>query len=65
MAWIFQKIGGFFGFKQQITKDAINGIYEKTYYSNQKIKERLNFKFQPINQVIAETSEKFLQDHSS
>ncbi|WP_300435722.1 NAD-dependent epimerase/dehydratase family protein [Christiangramia sp.] len=64
LAWVFQKTGSIFGRKRQITKDAIEGLHEETFYSNQKIKEKLNFDFTPISQVLKNTSELYTKDKS-
>ncbi|CAL65100.1 NAD-dependent epimerase/dehydratase family protein [Christiangramia forsetii] len=56
LGWIFQKIGSWFGGKRQITRDSINGLYEKTYFDNTKIKQELNFEFTPMSKVLEETS---------
>jgi len=57
LGWIFQKAGSLFGGKRQITKNAINDLYEKTYFSNHKLKEKLSFEFAPIGDVLNETSQ--------
>lgn len=61
--WIFQKIGSWFGFKREITRESINGLYSETYYQNSKIRKELNFDFTPVDQVLKETSEKYLQEN--
>jgi len=64
LGWIFQKIGSWFGGNRQITRDSINGLYEETYFDNSKIKQELDFKFTPMNEVLKETS-KFYHDENS
>lgn len=62
LGWFFQKIGSLFGQKREITRDSINGLFAKTYYSNSKIRETLDFKFTPINTVLKETAEVYKND---
>ena len=56
LGWIIQKTGSWFGRKRQITRDAINGLYAETYFDNTKVKEKLNFNFTPMSQVLKETA---------
>ncbi|AVR45235.1 NAD-dependent epimerase [Christiangramia fulva] len=60
--WIFQKIGSWFGRKQEITRESINGLYENNFYDNSKIKQAIDLKFTPINKVLKETAEIYLQE---
>lgn len=47
--WLFSKITG----KEPVlTKNTAKSSQRKTYYNNQKIKEQLNFNFEPIKNVI-------------
>ena len=63
MGWIAQKIGSWFGFKREITRESINGLFSETYYRNSKIKEELGFEFTPVDEVLKETSEKFIEEN--
>jgi len=56
LGWILQKTGSLFGFKRSITYDAIKGLHEQSFYDNSKIRQEINFKFQPMKEVIKETS---------
>ncbi|MBO2543264.1 NAD-dependent epimerase/dehydratase family protein [Salegentibacter sp. BDJ18] len=64
IGWFFQKIGGFFGAKRQITKNTVRTLFQHSKYSNKKIKESLGFEFTPIKNVIAETAKFYEQDKS-
>ncbi|MEE2770715.1 MAG: NAD-dependent epimerase/dehydratase family protein [Bacteroidota bacterium] len=59
--WFFQKIGGIFGRRQQITRDSINGLFEATYYDSSKIQKHLSFHFQPVDEALEETAKIYLQ----
>ncbi|MCM4155406.1 NAD-dependent epimerase/dehydratase family protein [Gramella sp. AN32] len=63
MGWIFQKIGSWFGGKRQITRESIYGLFKEERYSSVKIEDQLNFKFQPVKEVIEETTEFYKADH--
>ncbi|MCB7482330.1 NAD-dependent epimerase/dehydratase family protein [Christiangramia sediminis] len=65
LGWIFQKIGSWFGRNRQITRDAINGLYEQTYFDNSKVKEKLNFDFTPMSEVLKETAKFYKIDKNS
>jgi nucleoside-diphosphate-sugar epimerase len=64
LAWFFQKIGGFFGAKRQITRNTVNTLFQPSIYSNEKIKESLGFKFTPMKKVLAETAKFYKEDKS-
>jgi len=63
VGWVFQKIGGWFGMKRQITRDSINGLYEETYFNNSKLKSKLNFEYTSMNKVLADTSEIYKREN--
>ncbi len=65
LGWVFQKIGGLFGMRQQITRDSINGLFEKTYYDSSKIKSAIGFKFQPVDETLKKTADIYLKETSS
>ena len=60
--WFFQKIGGFFGAKRDITKNTVNTLFQHAVYNNQKIKENIGFEFTPMQKVIAETAKFYKKD---
>jgi len=64
LGWLFQKIGGFFGAKRQITRNTVNTLFQHSIYSNKKIKESLDFKFTPMKKVIAKTAKFYKKDKS-
>lgn len=65
LGWFFQKIGGLFGMRQQITRDSINGLFEKTYYDSSKIKSAIGFEFQPVDETLKKTADIYLKETSS
>ena len=61
--WIFQSLGSaLFGTKQLINSGDYKSLFEDTFYSNRKIKEKLDFEFTPVKEVIQETGEIFRKD---
>ncbi len=60
--WLKSKL---VGSKRQITKEIAQAGVKKAYFSNQKIKDTLNFEFIPVEQSIKETAECFLRDIGS
>ncbi|MCM4159428.1 NAD-dependent epimerase/dehydratase family protein [Antarcticibacterium flavum] len=56
IGWILQSITTWFGGKKLIRKGDHKSLFENTYYSNKKIKEQLDFKFTPLEEVIKETA---------
>lgn len=65
LGWFFQKIGSLFGSKQQFSSNSAEALYERTYFSSEKIKNELSFNFTPITEVIAETGNFYRQDNST
>ncbi len=63
IAWISQKIGSWLGMKQRITRDNINGLFESAFYDNSKIKESIDFKFTPVDQVLKESAAIYIEEH--
>ena len=57
LGWFFQKIGSWFGKKQEITRDAIQGLYSETHYDSTKVQEELDFNFKPVREVLTDTAE--------
>jgi len=55
----------FTGKKRTITKDTIYSLKHRDAYSNQKIKEALNFKFEPLNETISSCCDKFILEMGS
>lgn len=56
LGWIFQSVSAWFGGKKLIRKGDHKSLFEDTFYSNEKIKEQLNFEFTPMEEVINETA---------
>ena len=56
IAWRIEGVLSFlFGKKQNITKETAKSAMTKTHFSNEKIKQALNFEFIPIDQSITDT----------
>ena len=62
IGWFVQKTASLFGYNRNITKSDIAGIFQKSTFDNTKIKKEINFKFTPMQNVIAETGKYFLKD---
>ncbi len=62
MGWFFQKIGGIFGGKRSITKNTVKTLFQDSFYTNQKIREHIDFKFTPVKEVIIETAKFYKKD---
>ena len=56
IAWRIDSFLSLFGFKRVLTKDAVLAARNKTYFSNEKIIEKIGIKFFPVEKVIAETA---------
>ncbi|RPD96519.1 NAD-dependent epimerase/dehydratase family protein [Aureibaculum marinum] len=57
--WLLSKLSGK---PALITKQSANSSQNKYYYSNDKIKEALNYKFIPLKQTIDTVSKNYLKD---
>ncbi|MGB7842023.1 MAG: SDR family oxidoreductase [Salinimicrobium sp.] len=63
LGWIWQEVTGFFfGKERQLNKHSSKSLFEETFYSNEKIKEALDYTFEPVNQVIQGTGEIFKKE---
>lgn len=62
--WFFQKIGGFFGAKRNITRNTLNTLFQHAFYNNQKIKKSIGFEFSSMQKVIAETAKFYKKDNA-
>lgn len=66
MGWLWQEISGVFTKKEkQLESSSSKSLFGKSYYSSKKIQEHLQFKFEPIEEVIARTAEAYKNDLSS
>ncbi|MDR6299453.1 SDR family oxidoreductase [Mesonia maritima] len=64
LGWIFQSLGKFFfNTKKELTSRSIKAISSRSYYSNEKVKEKLNYEFQPIEKVIQKTGKEFISEN--
>lgn len=64
IGWFFQKIGGVFGFKRQISKHTVKSLFSDSKYANEKIKTAIDFEFEPISAVIKNTALQYKQDQA-
>ena len=63
IAWRIEKVKSFLINKPPLlTKQSSKSIHQKRYFSSEKIKNTLNFKFQPISKSIAEICKFYLKD---
>lgn len=61
--WLYQAIASFlFGAKKQISKRDYKSLFEHSRYSNEKVKNELAYNFNPIRDVIEETTDLFIKD---
>ena len=66
LIWRVEAVKSFlFGTDPLVTKEASNSALSEVYYSNEKIKKELNFKFYSIKDSINHTAKLFLKDYSS
>ena len=54
-----------FGKDPLVTKEAASSALSKVYYSNKKLKNALNFEFNPIQEAVNHSGGLFLKDYSS
>lgn len=61
--WVWQEISGIFSDKEkQLDRRSQKSLFEDTYYSAEKVKSELNYRFEPISEVIARTAAAFRKD---
>ena len=64
--WIWQKITGFLsGKERQLSRQSAKSLFEDTFYSHEKIKEALNYSFEPVADVVQRTGKIFKKDITS
>lgn len=59
LGWLNQKL---FGIKSMITKQTAQSSHNKYQYSNKKIKEAIDFDFEPLTKTIKNTCKYYLKD---
>jgi nucleoside-diphosphate-sugar epimerase len=65
IAWRMEVIKGLFGHHRPlITKESAEVAGISFQYSNEKIKQTLNYNFRPVKQTIADTAQVFLKSHA-
>ncbi|WP_424492451.1 SDR family oxidoreductase [Salinimicrobium sp. GXAS 041] len=63
VGWAGQRFLSLFGKKQQLTRHSVKDLYQDSFYSNQKIKEALSFKFEEMDLVIKKTAKIFKEEN--
>ena len=57
IGWVYQSIAfTLFGVKKLISRRDQKTLFEHSFYNNSKVIEEFDFKFQPVEEVIAETA---------
>lgn len=63
IGWIFQSTANMlWGAKKQLSKNDYKSLFKHSYYSNEKIREKLGFSFTPVKRVIMETGAFFRKE---
>lgn len=63
VAWIWQEISGMFSEKEkQLDYRSRKSLFEQTFYSSEKLREKFNFEFESIEHVIDKTARAFRED---
>ncbi len=66
VAWRFDWLGNkLFNKKRKLTKHMVRSITTDNYFSNEKLKKRLDYTFKPLEKSIAETCQFYLSDLDS
>ena len=66
LIWRIEALRSFlFGSQPLVTKESAKSALSVVKYSNNKIKDQLDFEITPIKQAIMHTSKIFLKDYSS
>ncbi len=65
IGWIFQSIASVFGQKQQLRKGDHHRLFENSFFSNEKVKNRFSYSFQPMAEVISKVVEVYKEDKMS
>jgi dihydroflavonol-4-reductase len=61
--WIWQEISGLFSTgDKQLDSRSTKSLFEKTFYSAEKLKDQLDYNFEPMGMVIERTSNIFRKD---
>lgn len=65
IGWIYQSFANIlWGAEKQLSKNDYKSLFKHSYYSNDKVKEMIGFKFSPMIKVIAETSKIYRKEYS-
>jgi nucleoside-diphosphate-sugar epimerase len=61
--WLWQEISGLFTNKEkQLEMRSSRTLFEHTFYSSAKLKQQLDFEFEPIQEVIEKSATSFRKD---
>lgn len=63
LGWLYQgSFGRLLGQQKNLTRRSSRNLFQETLYSSEKIKDALNFEFEPLNQVIHQTGQAYLDN---
>jgi len=63
IGWIFQSTANMlWGAKKQLSKNDYKSLFKHSFYSNEKIREKLGFSFTPVKRVTMETGAFFRKE---
>lgn len=66
IVWRLAKVKSMlFGGKPMVTKETAHTAHQYNYYDSSKIKERIGFKFRPVEETILDFAKLYKKDHSS
>jgi len=65
IGWAYQSVANMlWGAEKQLLKNDYRSLFKHSYYSNEKVKDKIGFKFTPIDEVIEETGEIYKKEFS-
>ncbi len=65
IGWIYQSFANMlWGAEKQLSKNDYKSLFQHSYYSNEKVQEKIGFSFSPMNEVIKETGEIYRKEYS-
>lgn len=63
LGWIWQEFTGFFfGKERQLNKKSAKSLFQQDFYSNEKVRETLNYTFEPVTEVVRRTGNIFRKE---
>ncbi|MCX2837139.1 SDR family oxidoreductase [Salinimicrobium sp. MT39] len=61
--WLWQELRGLFSNREkQLEKRSQKSLFEHTFYSSAKLKQQIDFEFEPISEVIEKTASYYKKD---